>query len=134
MSADPDYGSLLQAVQPRVIRDAVQHERALAAVERLMAEHFKNPAPAYEELIELLANLIQQYEDKLLSIPTSTPLEVLQHLVEERRLPKRLIAEQMGISPSHLSNILSGERQITIEHARNFGRVFGVSPRMFITL
>src|SRR5262252_1378328 len=101
-----DYGSLLRDVRPQVIRDAEQHKRALAAVEQLMAEHWKNPDPAYEELIDLLAKLIQNYEDETYSIPTATPLELLQHLVEERRLPKQLIAEELGISPSHLSNIL----------------------------
>ena len=129
-----DYGSLLHQVQPQVIRDPEEHARALAAVDRLMAEHGDDPNPAYSELIDLLATLIQQYEDQMLSIPTATPLEVLKHLIEESRLPKQAVAEQLGIAASHLSNILSGERQITIEHARKLGPIFGVSPRLFVDI
>src|SRR5262245_5014221 len=97
-----------------------------------MAEYATAPDPAYEELSDLLAPLIAKYEDETTPMPTATPVQVLRHLMEARDLPKQRLAEEVGISPSHLSNILSGQRQITIEHARNFARCFGVSPLLFI--
>jgi HTH-type transcriptional regulator/antitoxin HigA len=129
-----NYGTLLRDVQPQVIRDSQAHGRYLAEIDRLMAENAKTPNPAYEELIDLLATLIAKYEDEALPMPTATPVEVLQHLMEARELPKQRLAEEVGISPSHLSNILSGQRQITLEHARNFARFFSVSPLLFIDI
>ena len=128
------YGALLSDVQPQVIRDPQAHGQFLAEVDRLMAENAKAPNPAYEELIDLLATLISKYEDEALPIRTATPVEVLRHLTEARELPKQQLAEEIGISPSHLSNILSGEREITLAQARNFARVFGVSPLLFIDI
>jgi HTH-type transcriptional regulator/antitoxin HigA len=129
-----NYGTLLRDVQPQVIRDSQAHGRYLAQVDRLMAENAKAPNPAYAELIDLLATLIAKYEDEALPMPASTPVEVLRHLMEARNLPKQRLAKEVGISPSHLSNILSGERQITVEHARNFARIFAVSPLLFIDI
>ena len=129
-----DYGNLLRDVQPQVIRDSQAHGRYLAEVDRLMAENAKTPNPAYEELIDLLATLIAKYEDEVLPVPAATPVEVLRHLMEARNLPKQRLAEAVGISPSHLSNILSGQRQITVEHARSFARFFNVSPLLFIDI
>jgi HTH-type transcriptional regulator/antitoxin HigA len=129
-----NYESLLRDVQPQVIRDSQAHHRYLADVDRLMALQAKNPNSAYEELIDLLATLIAKYEDETLPIPAASPVEVLRHLMESRDLPKQQLAEEIGISPSHLSNILSGERHITVEHARNFARVFSVSPLLFIDI
>lgn len=124
----------MRDIQPQVIRDPQAHSRYLAEVDRLMAENAKAPNPAYEELIDLLAILIAKYEDEALPVPTATPVEVLRHLMEARDLPKQRLAEEVGISPSHLSNIMSGERQITVEHARNLARIFSVSPLLFIDL
>jgi len=129
-----NYETLLRDVQPQVIRDPQAHGRYLAEVDRLMAENAKAPNPAYEELIDLLGILIAKYEDEALPMPAATPVEVLRHLMEARDLPKHRLAAEVGISPSHLSNILSGERQITVEHARNFARIFSVSPLLFIDL
>ena len=135
MNAPPiNYASLLRDVQPQVIRDSAAHSRYLAEVDRLMAENAKAPNPAYDELIDLLATLIAKYEDEALPTRSATPIEVLRHLMEARGLPKQKLAEEVGISPSHLSNILSGERQITLEHARNFARFFSVSPLLFIDI
>jgi HTH-type transcriptional regulator/antitoxin HigA len=129
-----NYGNLLREVQPQVIRDSQAHDNALAAVDRLMAEHAKAPNPAYEELIDLLATLIAKYEDETFPVPAATPVEVLRHLIEQQDLTQQQLAKQVGISPSHLSNILSREREITVEHARNFARVFNVSPLLFIDI
>lgn len=82
----------------------------------------------------LLAILIAKYEDEAFPMPTVRPVEMLRHLMEARGLPKHQLAEEIGISPSHLSNIVSGERQITVEHARSFARVFSVSPLLFIDI
>ena len=129
-----NYETLLRDVQPQVIHDSQAHGRYLADVDRLMMLNAENPNPAYDKLIDLLATLIAKYEDEVLPVPTATPVEVLRHLMEARGLPKQQLAEEVGISPSHLSNILSGERAITVEHARNFARVFSVSPLLFIDI
>jgi antitoxin component HigA of HigAB toxin-antitoxin module len=40
----------------------------------------------------------------------------------------------MLLPTMNLSNILSGQRQITVEHARTLARIFSVPPLLFIDL
>lgn len=129
-----DYRSLLSEVQPQVIRDPEEHRRALANVDRLMAKYSETSEPAYSEMIDLLATLISKYEDEAFPMPVASPVEVLRHLMEAKELSQQQLAKAVGISPPHLSNILSNTREITLEHARNFARVLGVSPLVFIDI
>jgi antitoxin component HigA of HigAB toxin-antitoxin module len=55
------YGELLAECQPRPIRSAREHARTLAIVERLMDKPRKTAAE--KEMIELLATLVDQYEE-----------------------------------------------------------------------
>jgi antitoxin component HigA of HigAB toxin-antitoxin module len=54
--------------------------------------------------------------------------------MEAREMSQQQLAKEVGISPPHLCNILSGTREITLKHARSFARVFGVSPLLLVEL
>lgn len=57
---------------------------------------------------------------------TALPHLRLKELVEERGSKRIWVAERLGITPSHLTRILSGERAITPALAQRAGRLFGV--------
>jgi plasmid maintenance system antidote protein VapI len=48
--------------------------------------------------------------------------------------PPRQMSGILGKDESVVSKILKGGRSITIEHARKFGRHFGVNPGLFLRL
>lgn len=99
-----------------------------------MALHAETPSPAYALMIYLLSTLIASYEDVKYPIPAASPVQMLEHLMAERQLSQQELAKAIGISAPHLSNILSGTRDITLEQARKFGSFFSVSPALFLSL
>ena len=56
------YGRLLAKTVPRVIATAEEHERAIAIVESLIERGESNITPEEDALLELLTNLIRNYQ------------------------------------------------------------------------
>lgn len=110
------YGSLLRQSLPRPIRT----ERAYEAMKRklLELEELDSSSPEQEELAELLAILIEKYEDRHYPLDDlSTPRERLVALMEERGIPQSEVSRALG-SRSQTSDLLSGRRAISKAQAR----------------
>ncbi|MGI8744994.1 MAG: hypothetical protein ACR2NN_20970 [Bryobacteraceae bacterium] len=56
------YGRLLAKAVPRVITTEEENDRALAIVESLLIKGERNMTPEEDTLLDLLANLIRDYE------------------------------------------------------------------------
>jgi HTH-type transcriptional regulator/antitoxin HigA len=132
MSAALDYRGLLNEVVPHVIHDDAGHQHALAQAERLSGLLAEQPNTALEDMIELLATLIEKYEQETIGFPQTDPLQILAHLMESGGMNQQQFAHAVGLSTAHVSNMLSGARPITIEQARNFGEYFSVAPSLFL--
>jgi hypothetical protein len=59
---EKQYGRLLARTVPRVIKTKAENERALAIVESLMEKGERNMTIEESELLDLLTNLIRDYE------------------------------------------------------------------------
>jgi len=79
------YSRLVARARPAVIKTEEENNQMLAIVEQLMKKG-DNLTAEEGELLELLANLISDFEDKHYPIKEPTPLEMLQHLMEARGL------------------------------------------------
>lgn len=88
------YGRLLAKALPRIIRTPSDNERALAIVESLMEKGAHNLTPEEGELLDLLVNLVRDYEAT--AFPPrekSKPHKILALLWNRRGLaPKDLMA------------------------------------------
>ena len=80
-----EYGHLLTVVQPKVIETEEENEFYLAEVTKLM-QLGENLSPAQEQLLRLLVNLIENFEDKQYQLNPATPLEILQEFISDRGL------------------------------------------------
>ena len=78
--ATATYSDLLTTVKPRLIRSEREHNRALAIVEKLMDRPHKTAAE--KDMIELMATLIDQYEERLWPTPEFSPGEMLKFFLE----------------------------------------------------
>ena len=123
------YSTLLSEVQPKVIASEEEYDRALAVAERLLFE--KNRTAAQTEILKLLVLLIERYEEENYPMGDSTPLEMLEHLMEARDLKQ---ADLIGIlgSKGVVSEIVNGKRSISKAQAKALGEFFHVSPSLFI--
>jgi len=123
------YGFLLSQYQPRPIQSESDYENAVAVIEKLME---KGRDPEETTLLNLLCALVEDYEEtQLAGEDLTSPLEVLQHLMESNRLKQ---ADLVGIigSKGVVSEILNGKRSISKAQAKALGELFHVSPALFI--
>ena len=123
------YEDLLIEYKPRPIRNESECRRARRAIERLMKPR---PSRAESEIIEVLATLIEQYESKDHPTPQVPAQKVLLHLMESRWMSRAQLARTTGISPSTVTNILTGKRGLSKANIRDLAREFGVSPMAFM--
>ncbi len=126
------YAKLLVKATPRVIRTEDENDRALAMVESLMEKGEGNLTPEESELLDLLTNLIRDYEaEGRLPRQKSKPHEMVAFLLEQRGIAPKDLWPVVG-SKSRVSEILAGKRSITKEQAKRLAEFFHVGVGLFI--
>ena len=129
-AARSEYAALLSSTLPSVIRTKAENERYIALLEELDGKGTRMTA-ADRRMAELLTLLIEDFEDKHYALKASTPLEVLVELMNANGLKQKDLLDVFG-TPSIVSEVLHGKRQLTTEHIRRLSRRFRVSPEVFI--
>jgi HTH-type transcriptional regulator/antitoxin HigA len=125
------YGRLLARAVPKVIKTEEENERALAIVESLMTKGEGNLTPEEDALLELLTDLIQEFEEQAYPIPKSDPHKMIAFLLEQRGLATKDLWPVIG-SKSRVSEILAGKRSATKEQAKRLAEFFHVGVDLFI--
>lgn len=124
------YASLLGGVLPKVIESEEENELFLAEVEKLMALG-EDLTPEQLQLMNLLASLIEQFEEQHYALRPATPLEVLNELVLQRELKQKDLVPVFS-SQDIASEVLNGKRSISKAQAKSLGNFFHVSPALFL--
>ena len=125
------YGRLLARALPKVIKTEGENERTLAVIESLMEKGERNMTPEEDALLELLTNLVHDFEEKAYPVPKSSPDEMVAFLLEQRGLFPKDLWPVVG-SKSRVSEILAGKRPITKEQAKKLAEFFHVGVELFI--
>ena len=123
------YARLLAKAALRVIRTEEENDRALAIVESLMEKGERNMTPEEGELLDLLTNLIRDYEAA--TYPPrekSKSHEMVAFLLEQRRLAPKDLWNVIG-SKSRVPEILAGNRSMTKE--QKLAEFFHVGVALF---
>ena len=125
------YKNLLQDVVPRPIASESAYKRALRKVEHLMRKAKKTRAE--DDMIALLAMLIEQYEIRLgYTNPVLSPCDRLAGLIEARRLTQTELSRLSGVPRPTINEILAGKRSISKANATRLAEFFGMSIEEFI--
>lgn len=124
------YGRLLSKIQPAVIKTEKENERILAEIEKLID---KGDLLSAEELtlLELMSQLVEDFEEHAYPIEDAPPHKVLQHLMEANDLKQSDLLRIFG-SRGHTSDVVHGKRAIGRKHAKALGEFFHVAPDLFI--
>ena len=101
-------------------------------VESLMEKGECNVTPEESELLDLLTNLIRDYETEVRPPrEKSKPHEMVAFLLEQRGLAPKDLWHVVG-SKSRVSEILAGKRSMTKEQAKKLAEFFHVGVGLFI--
>ena len=76
--------------------------------------------------LELLSNLVADYEDEHYPIKTPSLLEVLKLRMYEMKLNQNKLSELRNVSPSRISEYLSGKSEPTLKIAREISKKLNI--------
>jgi HTH-type transcriptional regulator / antitoxin HigA len=124
------YPDLLRQAQPQIITDDRSHQRALRTVELLMKKSRLTKAEG--KLLDLLAKLIDDYEETIDPTPDVSPSRMLNHLIGAKCTTQAELARQTGVPRSTISEALKGKRAISVENAFRLAEYFHVEPSLFL--
>ncbi len=129
LTVSPEYSALLKRVPPKVIRTEKEKE-AYTEILYDLDQRSKSLTAAEKELAQLLTLLIEDFEEKRYQLPRASPLDVLSSLMDHHGLKQKDLVDVFG-TPSIVSEVLSGKRELNKDHIRRLSRRFHVSPELF---
>jgi HTH-type transcriptional regulator/antitoxin HigA len=125
------YGRLLARALPAVVKSEDEKDRMLAAIEGLMAKGEGNLTAEEEALLELLVDLVHDFEERHDPFPSSPPHRMVAFLLEQRGLKPSALYPALG-TKSRVSEVLSGKRGISKAQAKKLAAFFHVGVELFI--
>jgi HTH-type transcriptional regulator/antitoxin HigA len=110
------------------IRTEADYEAALAEIERLF-----NAAPNTPEgdRLEVLATLVEAYEEQHYSIPAPDPIEAIKYYMESRGLGRRDLEPYLG-SRARVAEVLNRKRPLSLEMIRRLHTGLGIGAEILI--
>jgi HTH-type transcriptional regulator/antitoxin HigA len=125
------YRQLIRQFPLRQLRTKADAEAATRILDRLFRDRYDDEGEA--AYVYVLAGLLEDYEKRYDPTPdTVSGLDVLRSIVQEHGLKQADLAELLHIGQSAVSMILSGDRPITAEHARQLGKKLKIDPGLFL--
>lgn len=94
----------------KVIKSEAEYEAALARVEEIMDAEPNTPEG---EELELLALLIENYEEHNFPLPNPDPIDVIQYYIDQRGLKYKDLVGIIGDKTS-VSKVINRERQLNL--------------------
>ena len=123
------YSQLLAKFQPQIIRNEIEHERAIMLCETLANK--TSLTLEENEILELLITLIEKFESENYSLGNSSnPRSRLLFLIENNQLSDYDLAEIFG-SKENYEQFINGEQKITQELAFKLAQRFNLNANLF---
>jgi HTH-type transcriptional regulator/antitoxin HigA len=127
-TANTIYGKLLAKALPKVIQSEKENDRYM---KMLLGLEQKNTLTREEkDLVDLLTLLIEDFEEKHYQLPKASPIEVIIFLMDQHGLKQKDLTDVFG-TPSIVSEVLNGKRDLNKEHITRLSKRFHVSPELF---
>ena len=113
------------------LHNDVDYERVVAFMNSLLDVVGDDEAHELADLLDLVGQLVEDYENMRHVIPDASPHEILRFLLDLHGLKQSDLAEEIG-GQSVVSDILSGKRAINVRQAKALAARFGVSAVAFL--
>ena len=107
-----------------------QYDFALQRIEELLPLVDDNTPANDRNAIELtlMSDTVIEYEKEHFPIGKPTVAELIELSLEEKNMTHRQLAQEIGVSPSRISDYVSGRAEPTLKIARLLCRVLGITP------
>jgi HTH-type transcriptional regulator/antitoxin HigA len=107
-----------------------QYEFALARVEELLPLVDDNTPTNDRNAVELtmMSDIIIDYEKEHYPIGKPTVAQLIQISLDEKNMSQKQLADTIGVSPSRISDYVSGRAEPTLKIARMLCVTLGITP------
>lgn len=126
----PAWETFRSATDIAPIRDEAHYRQMTATLEALLDEAGGNGTHPAMGLVDIVGDLIEDYEAEHHPLPDVTGVQALKFLMEQHGL-KQSDLHEIG-SQGVVSEILTGKRELNIRQVRALSERFGVSPATFV--
>jgi len=110
------------------IRTEAEYEAALAEIERLFDAAPNTPEG---DRLEVLATLVEAYEEQHYGIPAPDPIEAIKYYMESRGLCRRDLEPYLG-SRARVAEVLNRKRPLSLEMIRRLHTGLGIAADTLI--
>lgn len=113
-----------------------QYEYALDRIEELLPLVTDETPASDRNSIELtiVSDIVETYEKVHYPIAKPTIGELISLSIEEKGMTQKQLAKELGISPSRISDYISGRAEPTLHIARALCVVLGIAPAAMLGL
>lgn len=113
----------------------MQYQYALERIEDLLPL-VSGDDPNEEKAVELsiYSDIVIEYEKEHFPIEKPTPAELIQESLIEKQLTQKELAARIGVSPSRISDYISGRAEPTLRIASRLCATLGISPAAILGL
>jgi HTH-type transcriptional regulator/antitoxin HigA len=110
------------------IKSETDYTATLKEIENLFGAKLNTPEG---DRLEVLAALVEAYEDQHYAIPAPDPIEAIKYYMESRDLTRRDLEEYLG-SRARVSEILNRQRPLSLEMIRSLNTGLGIPAEVLI--
>ncbi|HET6246187.1 MAG TPA: helix-turn-helix domain-containing protein [Tepidisphaeraceae bacterium] len=134
MRSTDSYMKLIRKFPLRPIRSVADYAAASKMIDALAVRSEAELDQGEQDYLAVLADLVEAYDDQHHVIPADTrhPHEKVRALVAENGMTQADLAKLLGVVRSLASLILSGQRKITVAHAKKLGERFRLDVGYFL--
>lgn len=118
-------------VKMGTIQNEADYDRVIAFMNGLLDVVGDDEEHELADLLDLVGQLVADYESTHHVVADAAPHEVLRFLLNQHHLKQGDLAHEIG-GQSVVSEILNGKREINARQAKALGIRFGVSPAVFL--
>ncbi len=126
----PAWETFRSATDIAPIRDEAHYQRMTAMLEALLDETTGDENHPAMGLVDIVGDLIEDFEIEHHPMPDVTGVQALKFLIEQHGI-KQCDLHEIG-SQGVVSEILAGKRELNIRQVRALSERFGVSPATFV--
>ena len=124
------YLQLIRKFPLRPIRSEAELDQAIAVIDELVVRSKRSAAE--DDYLDVLGDLVRQYESEHHPIPHVSDGELLRFLLEMRDRTQTQVAKETGIAESTISEVLSGKRKLNRRQIGKLAEYFNITPGTFL--
>lgn len=117
-----------------MIKSEKEYDAIVERIEELLSnpDNIENPDTKGFVELNLLSDLVADYEEKQYPILNPTLPEAIKLRMQERGLNQKSLSEYLGVSTSRISEYLNGKSEPTLKIAREISRKLDIEASIVL--